>query len=28
VCLSRNESGQTAWHMAARGGHVELLEKF
>jgi len=26
-CLPKNKPGQTAWHVAARGGHVEILEK-
>jgi ankyrin repeat protein len=25
--MSKNKSGQTAWHIAARRGYVELLEK-
>ena len=25
--LSKDNFGQTAWHMAAAGGHVKLLEE-
>jgi len=25
--LSKEKFGQTAWHIAAGGGHVEILEK-
>jgi len=27
VLLSKDKCGQTAWHMAAGGGHVAILEK-
>jgi ankyrin repeat protein len=27
LLLSQDKSGQTAWHNAAEGGHVELLDK-
>jgi len=26
VCLSKDKDDQTAWHMAATEGHIEVLE--